>query len=97
MGHAHHKVLVKEVKYDLSVPNIVDPSMMEQETPKESKLTEGKVCRLRRSLTFLAKQTNPHVGLLDHIDIILSITNSQCYSLFVGTSHHLHYICFLLG
>ena len=55
--------------------------MDEEESAKELELPDGIIRVSSCLVAFLAKDTNTNVGLLDHVHIISSITDSQSNSL----------------
>lgn len=49
--------------------------MTEEETPDEAEFTYCKVTVLRGTRSFVAKKADANVGLLDHWDIVCTVTD----------------------
>lgn len=75
LGQGQQEVLVEVVQ---STPGVVDvdcASMTEEETPDEAEFTYCKVTVLRGTRSFVAKKADANVGLLDHWDIVCTVTD----------------------
>ena len=57
--------------------------MDEKESTEELKLPDGIIRVASCLVAFLAKNTNTNVGLLDHVNVICSITDCQSNSLWI--------------
>ena len=74
-------VLIEEDEHEGCEPDAAPPSMDKEESAEELELPDGIIRVASCLVAFLAKYTNPNVGLLDHVHVICSITDGQGNSL----------------
>lgn len=70
LDSCEHHVFVEEVKDHLRNADIVQPTVIKQQLPKQAKLTDGIVGHLSSSSAFLPEDANSYVGLHNHVDVI---------------------------
>jgi hypothetical protein len=63
---------------------------------EELELPDCKVCTPCRLLALFSKNTNTHMGLCDHIDVISTVSNSKRYFVWESLSNKVNNISFLL-
>lgn len=77
MRRSQYKVLVEKVEHKLSIPDVIEPAMVHQETPEEAELTEGEVTRLHGTHALVTVQANANVRFFDHGYIVGTISDGK--------------------
>jgi hypothetical protein len=62
LWHCENDILVKEIKNQFSISNVIQSAMLENELPKELKLSKSIVTSLHCSHTFMTVKTNSNVS-----------------------------------
>ena len=70
-----HQILVKEVEHQFSIPHVIQTTMVHQQSPKELEFTQGEITGLNRTHTLITEKTNSNVCLLNHGNIIGTISD----------------------
>ena len=83
-------VLVEEVHNSSGHAPVVPASMHQQEPLQEPKLGDGEVTIVDILTSFLATDSDTDLGLLNHSDIVCTITNRECHGFGLKTvsDHH---------
>jgi hypothetical protein len=72
-----HHVLVEEVQHHFRDPDVVEPTIEEEEFPQQAELSDGVVGDLGCPRALLAEDSHAHVGLHDHVDVVGAISHRQ--------------------
>lgn len=90
--HCHHKILIKEVQYHFTIPQVVQTSVVKNQAPKVLKFSKRKISALGCSLSLITEQSNAYMGLFNHAHVIRTIPNCKRYQLRIVGFYHLNYL-----
>ena len=71
--------------------------MLEEQGSEELELSNGVIAGSRRLHALTACDTHADMCLIDHRDVVCSVTHRQRHLLWEALANHLHYVALLLG